>query len=99
MDWCADATVKEKPSQRSQCGGLAVSQNSNAQRSHAHPRCRFLLFILLTINDRCNARISAHVQWAEVMKPNVDVSSVQRDFSERVRRRQSKPQPWAPGNG
>ncbi len=56
MDWCADATVKETPSHRSQCGGFAVSQNSNAQSSHAHTRCRFPLFIMLTINDRCNAR-------------------------------------------
>jgi hypothetical protein len=51
MDWCDDATVKETPSHRSQCGGLAVSQNSNTQSSHAHVRCRFRLFILLTIND------------------------------------------------
>jgi len=54
MSWCADATVKEMPSHRSQCGGFAVSQNSNAQSSHAHTRCRFLLFILLTINDSSN---------------------------------------------
>jgi hypothetical protein len=51
MDGCADATVEKTPSHRSQCGGFAVSQNSNAQSSHAHARCRFLLFILLTIND------------------------------------------------
>jgi len=59
MDRCADATVKETPSHRSQWGGVAVSQNSNAQTSHAHTRCRFLLFILLTINERSNGRISA----------------------------------------
>jgi hypothetical protein len=51
MDCCADATVKETPSHRSQCGGFAVSQNSSAQSSHTHTRCRFLLFILLTIID------------------------------------------------
>src|SRR5580698_10115318 len=51
MDWCVDATVEKTPSHRSQCGGFAVSQNSNAQSSHAHTRCRFLPFILLTIND------------------------------------------------
>jgi hypothetical protein len=39
------------------------------------------------------------VQWAEAIKPNVDVSSVQRDSSEQVRSCQSKPQPRAPGNG
>jgi hypothetical protein len=52
MGCCADATVKEMPSHRSQCGGFAVSQNSNAQNSHAHTRLRLLPFILLTINDR-----------------------------------------------
>jgi hypothetical protein len=56
MDWCADATVKEMPSHRSQCGGFAVSQNRKAQSSHAYTRCRFLLFILLTINDRPTLR-------------------------------------------
>jgi hypothetical protein len=35
------------------------SQNSNAQSGHVHTRCRFLLFILLTINDRSNGRIFA----------------------------------------
>jgi hypothetical protein len=59
MDWGADATVKETPSHSSQCGGFAESQNSNALSSHAHTRCRFLLFTLLTINDRSSARISA----------------------------------------
>jgi hypothetical protein len=54
MDCCADATVKEMPSHRSQCGGFAVNQNSNPQTSHAHTRCRSLLFILLTINDCSN---------------------------------------------
>ena len=32
------------------------SRNSNAQNNHVHTQCRFLLFILLTINDRSNAR-------------------------------------------
>jgi hypothetical protein len=59
MDWCADATVKETPSHRSQCGGFAVSQNSSVQSSHAHARCRLLLFILLTINDSANGDILA----------------------------------------
>jgi len=59
MDWCADAAAKGTPSHRSQCGGFVVSQNSNPQSSHAHARCRLLLFILLTINDCSNNRISA----------------------------------------
>jgi hypothetical protein len=78
MDWCADAIVKETPSHRSQCGGFAVSQNSNAQSSHAQTRCRFLLFIVLTINDRSNGRISATGAMAKTMTPNVDASSVRR---------------------
>jgi hypothetical protein len=59
MDWSPDAIVKETRSHRSQCGGFAVSQNSNAQSSDAHTRCRFPLFILLTINDCGNADILA----------------------------------------
>lgn len=34
------------------------SQNSNAQNSHVHTRCLFLLFIVLTINDRISAACS-----------------------------------------
>jgi len=102
MDWCADATVKETLSHRSQCGGFVVSQNSSAQSSHAHTRCRLLLFILLTINDRCKGRISATCSLIRAMKPNVDAAIASRSVShglqatdDRIRRRRpSEAQPY-----
>ena len=59
VDCCDEATEKEIPSHRSQCGGLTVSQSSKAQSRHAH--ARFLPFSLmqLTINDRGTISISA----------------------------------------
>jgi len=74
---CGDvATEKELPSHKSQCGGLIVSQSSNAQSSDAH--ARFLLFPLIqpTINDRGTISISAACSGArsdenEMMHPFV----------------------------
>jgi hypothetical protein len=57
-DGCADATAKETPSHRSQCGGFVVNQNSNAQSSDAQTRYRFLLFTPLTIMDRSKKRLT-----------------------------------------
>jgi hypothetical protein len=69
------------------------SQNSNAQNSRVHTRCRFLLFILLTINDRSHGRIFAACSVSEAMKPNVD-AAISRSLSHglhatdnRIRRR------------
>src|SRR5208283_459189 len=63
------------------------SQNSNAQNSHVHTRCLFLLFILLTINDRSNGRIFAAC------------SVVGSDETECRCGNQSKSQLWASSNG
>lgn len=59
MDCCDNATAKELPSHKSQCGGLTVSQSSNAQSSHAHARFLRSPLIQLTINDCAAISISA----------------------------------------
>src|ERR1700732_5308799 len=59
MDCCDNATEKELPSHKSQCGGLTVSQSSNAQSSHVHTRFLRSTLIQLTINDCAAISISA----------------------------------------